>query len=162
MLPGSHWEVEFDEREGMTALEYARRLDYFGIELAAVSKDGQIQYVSHLADRKPLKRVGKRDQEPRISLHWKRGSLAALESKLLAKAGVNTRDKVLTHFYPKAVEAELARLEKSYAGRDPGEIQRTRFKVRPLAGDAKRYEFYVAEQDVEEQSPGKSLTSEGR
>lgn len=161
MQPGSNWEVEFDEREGMTALEYARRLDYFGIELAAVAKDGQIQYVSHLADRKPLKRVGKREDDPRISLHWKRGSLAALEAKLLAKAGVNTRDKVLTHFYPRDVETQLARLEKSYAGRDPQEIQRTRFKVRPLAGEAKGYEFYVAEQEAGGKGKAKS-ENEGR
>lgn len=158
-LPGSNWEVEFDEREGMTAVEYARRLDYFGIELAAVSKDGQIQYLSHLADRKPLRRIGKREDEPRISLHWKRGGLAALEAKLMAKAGVSTKDKVLTHFYPRAVEAQLARLEKAYAGRDPRDIQRTRFKVRPQAGQAKGYEFYVAEQDAGEQSAASRATS---
>ncbi len=129
-LPTSNWEVLFDESEGMTALEYARRLDYFGIELAAVAKNGQIQYASHLAERKPERRIGKLEEEPRINLHWKRGSLAALEAKLLGKAGINTKDKTLTHYYPKTVEARLARLEKSYAGRNPRDIQRTRFKVR--------------------------------
>jgi hypothetical protein len=149
-LPTSNWEVLFDENEGMTALEYARRLDYFGIELGAVAKNGQIQYASHLTDPKPARRIGKLDEEQRINLHWKRGNLAALEAKLMLKAGISTKDKTLTHFYPKPVETRLARLEKSYAGRDPADIRRTRFKVRPLENQPKAYEFYVEEQDGQE------------
>jgi hypothetical protein len=158
-LPTSNWEVLFDESEGLTALEYARRLDYFGIELAAVAKNGQVQYASHLAERKPERRIGKLEEEPRINLHWKRGTLAALEAKLLAKAGINTKDKTLTHFYPKAIEARLARLEKSYAGRDPRDIQRTLFKVRPLGNQPKAYEFYVDEQDAQETGSQSSQNS---
>ena len=79
---------------------------------------------------------------------WKRGNLVMIEGRLLAKAGINTSEKKLTHFYPPAVESHLEELEKQFAGRDPRMITRTLFKIRAVAGSPNTYEFYVDQQEV--------------
>ncbi len=145
-LPTSSWEIQFDD--GIRPVEYARQLDFFKIELAAVSKNGDVEYAWHLAQPRPDTRVGKMLDESRMNNYWKRGNLVIAEGRLLAKAGISTQDKTMTHFYPREVELHLAELEKKYAGRDSRAIARTRFKIRPVADAPGTYEFFVAEQDV--------------
>ena len=149
--PDCEWEVLFTD--GISPLEYARQIDYFGIELAAVAKNGQIQYASHVTQPKPERRVGKKSEELRIAINWKQGNLSSLDGKLLTKAGITTTDKTITHYYPLAIEAKMMQVQKAYAGRQASDIRRTRFKIRPQENNPKAYEFYVDEQDVREASP---------
>lgn len=144
--PAGEWEILFDDGSIMMD-EYARQLDYFKIELGAVSKNGQIQYASSFSARKPDKRIGSKELEKRVSIVWKRGTLVAVDRKLLAKAGIPTVDKELRHFYPDEVSKICSALEQTYAKRPLAEIKRTRFKVRPKADEQNAYEFYVEEQE---------------
>lgn len=137
------WEIVFPD--DTTPEEYARQLDYFKVEIAAVSDDGRVEYISRVADRKPLKHVGKRDDDPRRYLGWKSGKLHAVDRRLLTKAGINTNRKVLTHYFPAEVQHVMEQLERAYAEREPREIRRTRFEIRPLQNGG--YEFVVVEQD---------------
>ena len=149
--PAGEWEILFDDGS-ITLDEYARQLDHFGIELGAVSKNGQIQYASQLSRRKPERRIGSKELEKRVSIIWKRGTLVAVDRKLLARAGISTVDKELRHFYPAEVAKMCSSLETSHTDRPPGEIKRTRFKVRPKSNAQDGYEFYVDEQEY--RSPG--------
>jgi hypothetical protein len=146
------WEIFFDEE--ITLEEYARQMDYFQIEIAAVSKNGKIEYISKVSQRKPEKRVGHTSAEYRLHIGWKKGPLHAADRKLLTRAGIASADKELWHFFEAKTQAQLAALERAYAGRPASEITRTQFEIRPVA-DGEGYEFVVTEQD-----PPKPIKSE--
>ena len=141
---GGEWEILF--ADGITVEEYARQMDYFKIEIGAVSKNGKIEYISNVSQRKPEKRTGHVTAEYRPHIGWKKGQLHAADRKLLAKAGIASADKELWHFFEAPTQARLAELERAYANRVAGEITRTRFEIRPAA-KGEGYEFVVVEQD---------------
>lgn len=143
-VSGREWEIVFADE--ITVDEYARQMDYFKMEIAAVSKNGKIEYISHASHRRPDKRLGHRASDYRLHIGWKKGTLHAADRKLLAKAGINSRDKELWHFVPVELQAQLATLERAFGRREPSQIQRTRFEVRPKA-KGEGYEFVVVEQD---------------
>lgn len=143
----AEWEVSFPEE--ISVVEYARRLDYFGIEISAVSPNGKIEYISNSGQQKPDKRVGQLVDDPRLYIGWRRGELVAADRKLLAKAGINAKGKQLWHFFPEETQRLMATLERAHAKRDPTRIKRTRFELRRKPnGDG--YEFVVAEQEYRE------------
>jgi hypothetical protein len=139
----SEWEVVFPD--DTAAEEYARQLEYFKIEIAAVSPDGRVEYISRLTDRKPVKHVGNRGDDSRRYLGWKSGKLHAADRRLLGQAGISTNRKELTHYFPPDVQRVMEQLERAYGGRKSSEIRRTRFEIHPVEPD--RYEFVVVEQD---------------
>ncbi len=140
----TEWEIAFEDE--ISAEEYARQLDFFKIEIGAVSKDGKIEYISNVSARKPHKRVGKSQSEYRLAIGWKKGTLYAADRRLLSKAGIASEKKELRHYFPTEVQAHLAELQRAYADRESADIRRTRFALRPKAkGDG--YEFVVVEQD---------------
>jgi hypothetical protein len=138
------WEILFDD--GIETDEYARQTDYFKIEIGALSKNGKVEYISKVAGRKPELRTGFVDDDERLRIGWKKGNLAAADRKLLAKAGVKTKDKELVHFLSAETQEHMKDLEHKYAARKPEEIRRTRFRIRAKA-QGKGYEFLVVEQD---------------
>ncbi len=138
------WEILF--ADGITVEEYARQMDYFKIEVGAVSKSGKIEYISKISQPKPEKRTGQVTTEYRPHIGWKKGQLHAADRRLLAKAGIASADKELWHFFEPQTQTRLAELECSYANRAAGEIKRTRFEIR-AAAKGKGYEFVVIEQD---------------
>jgi hypothetical protein len=153
---GGEWEVVF--ADDITVEEYARQLDYFKIEIAAVSKNGKIEYISNVSQRKPEKRLGHTTADYRLHIGWKKGQLHAADRKLLAKAGISSGDKELWHFFQTETQAQLATLERTYADRSPSEIKRTRFEIRPAdKGDG--YEFVVIEQDPPKPSQPESTSA---
>ena len=142
--PRADWELSFPD--GLSVVEYARRLDHFGIEIAAVSSKGKIEYIAQSSQPKPRKRVGTLVDDPRLYIGWKQGELIAADRKLLAKAGINAQGKELWHFFPPATQKLMAEVERAHAKRDPKEIKRTRFEIRPAK--KQEYEFVVVEQDL--------------
>ncbi len=139
------WEIKF--RDHLRPIDYARELDYFGIELGAVAKNGEIQYVSQLAKPKPAPRLGRLADEHRAHVTWKFGELVAIDAKLLAKASVSTKDKTIAHYFPDRVTRELMSLERAFADREQRDILRTRFQVREKPDQTNAFEFFVEEQE---------------
>lgn len=140
----AEWEIEF--ADDITAEEYARQLDFFQIEIAAVSKKGKLEYIAQVSSPKPEKRVGAQDADRRLHIGWRKGTLHAADRKLLAKAGITSEGKELWHFFSAELQAQLAELEHDYAGLSPDDIHRTRFLVREKT-KGQGYEFVVIEQD---------------
>lgn len=137
------WEILF--ADGITQQEYARQLDYFGIEIAAVSKSGRVEYITRLMEQRPEHRTGQRGDDPRLRIGWKSGVLVAADRRLLRKAGIASADKELTHYFPPDLQEQLQQLEIEYAGRASRDIERTRFQIQPV-DDGNGYEFVVIDQ----------------
>jgi hypothetical protein len=137
------WQVRFSAAD----LEaYARQLDYFGIELAAMGGGrANVDYASQLSRPRPLRRAGRSQDEQRLYMTWRSGELIEADRQLLAKAGIATADRVILQFYPPQAEAMLASLERQEAGeKDLRSIRRTVFGVRPKG---RQFEFFVISQD---------------
>ncbi len=130
---------------GQTADEYARQLDALGVELAVVSGNNQLTYISHFSSDSPTRRIGTGQGDDRLYFLWQGRGRKASDVALLQKAGIDVGDGVVIQFYPKTVENQLAQLEVRYRGRQPAEIRVTRFSVVPT-GDS--YGFSVLAQET--------------
>ena len=122
--------------------QYARQLDFFGVELAALGggRDGVV-YAAGLANGNPTTREGTGEDEQRLRFTWEKGTLQEFDRHLLAAAGVDVSGRIVAQFMPAEIENRLAILERDHSeGRDLEEIHRTVFGVQS-AGDG--YEFYV-------------------
>lgn len=136
------WEVRFNTTS-LTA--YAKQLQSFGIELAAVGGGrDQIDYASRLDKSKPDTRAGPTASEKRLYMSYRSGQLKAFDQQILAKAGVPTRGRMVLQFYPRQLENNMAALEMQKAGgRSLKEIRKTVFRVRKAGAG---YQFEVIEQ----------------
>ena len=137
------WSIVF--REGQSPEEYARQLDALGVELAVVAGPNQLVYVSKFSSAQPIKRYGSGQKDNRLYFLWQGSGRKGSDLALLKKAGIEVGENVVLQFYPQGVEDRLARLERSYRGRQPGEIRVTRFQVVP-AGNS--YDFKVIAQEA--------------
>ncbi|RMG39086.1 MAG: hypothetical protein D6725_05985 [Planctomycetota bacterium] len=136
------WYVEFGGTGSLD--EYAKQLDFFGIELGALMPDGKLYLISQLSKPKPRVRVVSSGAgENRLYMTWRGGSRRRDDLRLFRKAGIDASKGVILHFYPPETEEMLARLELEYRNKPVKEIRRTFFQVRP-AGSG--YKFVVTRQ----------------
>jgi hypothetical protein len=136
------WFVRFSD--GGTSLQYARELDSFGIELGALLPGGKLTYVSNLSADKPMVRTADSGKdESRLYFTWQGGGRRTADIELFRKAGIDVGTAPIFHFYPKATEEQLARLEVDYAHRQTRDIRRTYFAVEPRGA---KYQFVVTRQ----------------
>lgn len=125
------WFVKFGERSSLD--EYAKQLQFFGIELGALLPDGRLAYLTNVTAPIPTARfVNSGAGENRMYMTWQGGERRAADVQLFAKANVDVRgDTTIFHFYPKDTENKLARLEIDYRNRPVKQIRRTYFAVEP-------------------------------
>jgi hypothetical protein len=136
-----NWELHFGK--GIARDEYARELDFFGIELAVIMPDNQLVYASDFSKPKHTVRTAPADEEQRCYLTWQGGDLSRADRELLARAGIKAGSRVVVTILPREVESKLAELEKQAAGSELDKVRRTRFGVR---AEGNGYTFYVVEQ----------------
>jgi hypothetical protein len=137
------WSIVYNP--GQTLEEYARQLDRLGVELAVISGENTLTYVSGFSSPNPRKRLGTGQGDDRLYFLWQGRGRKASDVALLEKAGIEVGEGVVIQFYPKDVEAQLAQLEVRYRGRQPSEIRVTRFGVVPRG---ERYGFEVLAQET--------------
>lgn len=135
------WEVQFVE--GHTLDLYAQQLDAFQIELGVLQPDGTVAYVYGVSQPQPLKRVGKTEDEKRYYLTWKSGELEKADRELLARAGVDSGNKLVMKFLSPELEVQLAGMEAQHAGKRINEVRATYFAIRKKGNG---FEFQVADQ----------------
>lgn len=137
------WFVRFGDRAGVD--EYAKQLQFFGIELGALLPDGRLAYASNLTDPAPSVRYAASGAgEQRLYMTWQGGDRRGADVELFKRAGVAVQaDTVIFHFYPKETESQLVRLEVDYRGRPVKQIRRTYFAVEP---SGQGYQFSVVRQ----------------
>ncbi|MFH5803688.1 hypothetical protein [Alienimonas sp. DA493] len=138
------WFISFNEQGGLE--EYARQLEFFGIELGALDiRGGTLTLLSNLTAAQPTvtrKESGGSDEQ-RLYMIWQGGGRKQADVKLFAKAGIDASELPILHFYPARTEQMLLRLEQQHAGRPLADVRRTYFEVKP-GGDG--YVFSVAQQ----------------
>jgi len=142
--PEQRWYIQFgDERD---LQEYARQLDFFGIELGAIMPDGRLVYLSNLSAAQPTQRESRSGgSETRLYMSWQGGKRQQADAELFRKAGLNVKSSRILHFYPERTERLLATLETQYANRAIAEIRRTYFVVEP---NGNGYQFRVTRQSA--------------
>lgn len=136
------WFISFADQQ--TADEYARQLDFFGVELGAIV-NGKLTYLSKLSAPSPTVRtVTTGAGETRLYMTWQGGERKTADLQLFKKANVTVGSGMILQFYPKETENKLALLERNYKNRRADEIRRTYFAVRFVDGGS--YEFHVTRQ----------------
>lgn len=135
------WQVRFSSN---SVDVYAKQLDFFGIELAAIgggSKD--VEYAAKLSQRPIQRRTGPSKDENRLFMTWTKGALKQFDLQLLQIAGVPMQGKECIQLYPAQTENQMATLEnQKLAGKSLKTVKRTVFAVRS-AGSG--YEMYVSD-----------------
>lgn len=123
------WFIRFGRDASLE--EYAKQLDFFGIEMGVLQPEGTIIYVSNFSGAPKKRTVNSGSGENRLYMTWRSGERRASDEELLKKAGVPaSRQSMIFHFYPLKTEQQLASLEYNYAKRAASEIRRTYFLVK--------------------------------
>ncbi|MGD9636785.1 MAG: hypothetical protein AB7G28_16030 [Pirellulales bacterium] len=118
--------------EPQNLLEYARFLDYFGIELGVLGRDNKIHYAYNLSQEAPSIRVGEPAEELRFYMNSARGRFAALDRRLAIRSGIADEGRIILQFYPEKAYALLQQLENeraAMAGKQPEDVRRTVYRV---------------------------------
>ena len=136
------WFVHFSDRG--TLSDYAKQLDFFGIEIGALIDGRKIVYLSQLAGKQPKQRSTTSGKgERRLYMTWQGGTRRKGDIELFRKAGIDIGAGTILHFYPRKSESMLARLERNFKKRPVDQIRRTYFIVRR---SNKGYKFIVSRQ----------------
>ena len=135
------WFIRFADGSSLT--EYAKQLDFFGIELGAIMPDGRLAYISGLAGTPKVRYGTSGKDEKRLYMKWEGGDRRKADEKLFQKAGITVGKNVIFHFYPQQTEQLLVTLETGFAKRNLKEIRRTYFVVNTKGTG---YEFQVTRQ----------------
>ncbi|MBX3443610.1 MAG: hypothetical protein KF774_14480 [Planctomyces sp.] len=135
------WVVQFANDASLTA--YAAQLDYFGIELGAMFRDGRLVYLSDVSKSPKSRVVTSGRDEKRLYFTWQGGERKQADIQLFQRAGVDASRANILHFYPENIENVLATLELKYANRPAKDIRRTYFQVLAQRGG---YSFEVTRQ----------------
>lgn len=137
------WEVKLQANNLNT---YAQQLDHFKVELGvAGGGDPNVHYISHLAAAKPTVRIGSPKDEKRLRFTHRSGQLREADRALAAKAGVETKGRVVFQFYPPEMYQRLLTLENEKMGTHRIiQVLRTTFGVRGTPG---KWDFYVIGQE---------------
>lgn len=135
------WFIKFGDEKSVD--EYAKQLDFFGIELGALFPDrGELIYLSQMSTS-PTPRSVRTGNDERLYMNWQGGSRRSADAELFERGGVNAASAVVLHFYPRALEERLARLEAEYSNRPIKEIRRTYFVV---INQGAGYSFAITQQ----------------
>ncbi|MCH2589137.1 MAG: hypothetical protein MK004_11795 [Planctomycetales bacterium] len=136
------WFIRFAQGSSLT--EYAKQLDFFGIELGALfAAQKRLVYVKNFSSKPVRRNVMTGANEKRLYMNWQSGSLRKTDHQLFKRAGINTQGAMVLHFYPSSTENMLAKLEKEFRNRNVKTIRRTIFSVRKRG---KGYRFLVTRQ----------------
>ncbi len=134
------WEIRF---QATTLESYAKELEFFGIELAALGGGRAGIDYAYFENGAVRQRATPQADDDRLYFIWQGGKFKEQDRALLGQAGVSTAGRVICQFYPPAVEKQLAALEQQQLGNRPlKEVRRTIFAVRPAG---RGYEFFVVE-----------------
>ena len=135
------WYIKYSDKTSVD--EYAKQLDFFGIEMGALLPTGQLALLSNMSTspKKATKSSGK--GEARLYMTWQAGNRKAADETLFKKIGVDVSNAILFHFYPKKTEQMLLQLEFDYKKRKASEIRRTYFVA---AKKGSGFQFVVTKQ----------------
>ena len=137
------WFIRLSDRG--TLSDYAKQLEFFGIELGALTNKGKLHILRNPTAAIP--NIETKDDPGKYGklLHmiWQGGTRKQGDIKLFKKANVDVTFSVMFHFYPAATERMLLDLEKKHKGQPIKKIRRTYFSV---VRKGRGYAFVVTRQ----------------
>lgn len=135
------WEVRLS---AANISEYAKQLDFFGVEIAVAGGGNPlVTYVKGVSG-KPVVRTDKPQNEKRLRFMHRTGPLRDADRSLVKKAGVDPAGRVTFQFYSEEMYKRLLTLENIAMGqRSISDVRRTIFEVRSAGG---KYDFVVVNQ----------------
>jgi hypothetical protein len=143
--PAARWQVRYS---ASTITEYIGQLEYFGVELGAVSETtNNVKVISDLSAPQPATRNTTRGDEKRVYFAFGETFMRRWDTELVRRAGIVPDDRLIVQFYPVPVQQQLGALERAAYeadGRTEADVERTHFGVRE-SGDG--YEFFVSRID---------------
>lgn len=143
--PHERWQIRYSS---VSRELYAKQLNFFGIELGAVSRaTPTIRYVTELTADRPTRREGRKSLEERIFFSHRNDQMREWDKSLLVDAGESDDELesefILVHFYPGAIREQLLEIEKAEIGDQAvGDIKRTTFGVKQTE---RGFEYYIIE-----------------
>jgi hypothetical protein len=137
------WQIKFDK--GDTIEKYAKKLDFFKMELCVSAGNEKFIYLSNFSAKVPTKREGNRVDDKRMFFVWQGGDLkqADLEFFRRAKVDVSKGKGRIFLFINKDIEQKLLELETSHQNKKINEIKYTHFGI---LSDGAGYKFNVIKQ----------------
>jgi hypothetical protein len=137
------WQIQFPP--GTTIEAYTRQLDFFKIELGVIGGSQNVTYLSNLSNPKPQTRQAAGNTDTRLYLIWSSGPMHEADEILAKRAGIDPTGKVLAHFCPPTLEAEMLRLEAAQAKiNNLTQLRRTVFGMQAAGADT--FKLVVLEQ----------------
>ena len=140
------WEIQFNATGKQ---DYARQLDFFGIELAVFGGgENTIESASNLASV-PTRHINlEPESEKRLYFSWKRfNPLVRFDRQLLSAAGIASSGLIVVRLTPSSLEQQLVQLERQHCqvnGKGfPDAIAKTVFQSQP---DGDGFQFEVVSQ----------------
>ncbi|MEM6471467.1 MAG: hypothetical protein AAF802_18030, partial [Planctomycetota bacterium] len=124
------WELKFS---ATGKKDYARQLDFHGIELAAFGGSSVIEMVSQLASTSRRTVNENPESEERLYFSWRHlNPLMEYDRQLLGSAGISTHGRNIVRFVPADLEQKLATIEREHCLRNgetfPDSIAKTVFE----------------------------------
>ncbi len=112
---GERWQLNFVAKDVKT---YAKQLDHFGIELAAMGESQGVDYAYDLSTSPKTRKLIDTTTENRLYFMWTKPSpLQRFDEQLMQQAGVPLQgNRAKLRFIPPDLEDQLYALEMQYAG----------------------------------------------
>ncbi len=151
------WFVRFDHDN---IDEYAKQLDYFGIELG-VLLDEKMVVMSGMSSTPVTREVAVEEGESQPHFVFRPPAIMEFDRTLFERAGIDASEGAIHYSLPEETEAKFAEMERGYADRTPEQIRRTYFTIE---ADGEGYTARVIRQVPQPQSPqpGEDVDLEGR
>ncbi len=105
------WSIVFTP--GQTTDEYARQLDFLGVELASPMSGTTLDYASKFSSGAPQRRVGLVAADKRLYFLWQGAGRKAADVELLQRAGIDVGNKAIFQFYPQGGRGPARRCSKT-------------------------------------------------
>lgn len=125
------WEVRY---EVASLDEYARQLDFFGIELGAVSlDDNRIVRIGGLSEGRSQAMSDRADEQETVYFAHKQPRLKAWDRRMVDSESFGFEFEVV-HLFPEQITAQMGKAELDYVsslGREEDEILKTLFELHP-------------------------------
>ena len=137
------WSIVFNQ--GQTAEEYARQLDALKVELAVVTPNNQLVYVSNFSSPEPTKRYGSGQKRQSPLLPLARRGRQGIRRRAPEEGGRRGRRERVSSSTRRGSRSGSHAWRSATADGSPSEIRVTRFQVVP-AGNG--YDFKVIAQEA--------------
>ena len=133
--------------EAANLKDYQQKLDYFGIEIAAVHKsNSEIWKIADLSGEKVVTKSSRSAESKRRYFVNQRKRLLQWDRQTIAQAGVDLQDVLAVHFYPNELIVEMQQLINQQYPDQASDLKAVTFKI---TGTPEKFQFAIEDAQFE-------------